>query len=138
LEQAGKRGVDVKILLDFNTSTETEWVRDKRIKAVKWGEVRFGNPSFFWTYHLKMAIVDDVVLFGSANWSYSGMVKNREGLLVLEEPNILSECEKVFKEDWDNGLTDVQKIKRAKKSISFFSLSMKMEKLIRLLKRKQK
>jgi phosphatidylserine/phosphatidylglycerophosphate/cardiolipin synthase-like enzyme len=112
LKDAGRRGVDVKILLDFNSTNEEEWAKGGVMKNVGWGKLRFGSPTFFWAYHLKMGIVDDVVLFGSANWSYSGMIKNREGLIVTDEPEILVRCEQIFSEDWGNGILDLRHIKR--------------------------
>jgi len=112
LKRAGSKGLDVKILLDFNSENEKLWTRNNEAKYLKWAELKFGNPDIFWTYHLKMAIVDNYVLFGSANWSYSGMIKNREGIVVFDEQNILKECERIFSEDWKNGITKLRGVKK--------------------------
>jgi hypothetical protein len=52
------------------------------------------------------------------------MIKNREGIVVFDEQNILKECEKVFSEDWKNGITKLRGVKKR----SWFNILM--EKLI--------
>jgi phosphatidylserine/phosphatidylglycerophosphate/cardiolipin synthase-like enzyme len=128
LKREGDSDVDIRMLLDYNNENEKLWIKDGKVREPKWVKIRFGNPNMFWTYHLKMAIVDDTVLFGSANWSYSGMIKNREGLIVTDEPEIVKKCEEIFSTDWDNGLIDLRK---AKKASRFFGLQKYISKLRR-------
>jgi phosphatidylserine/phosphatidylglycerophosphate/cardiolipin synthase-like enzyme len=103
------KSIDIRILLDMNDNNIDKWTRNGRIKRFEWADVKFGNPVYFWAYHLKLGIVDDIVLFGSANWSYSGLLKNREGIMVIDDKSVLKESEKIFLQDWNNGVDEIGK-----------------------------
>ena len=107
--KARNKDLDIRILLDMNDNNIDKWTRNGRMKRFEWGDVKFCNPTYFWAYHLKLGIVDNIVLFGSANWSYSGLLKNREGIIVIDDESILKESEKVFLQDWNNGVDEVGK-----------------------------
>jgi phosphatidylserine/phosphatidylglycerophosphate/cardiolipin synthase-like enzyme len=108
-----KANIDIRILLDLNDNNIDKWTKHGKTKQLKWGEIRFGNPNIFWAYHLKLAIIDDTIIFGSANWSYSGLIKNREAILVIQDKNILNKCTEIFLQDWQNAVTETTKKKRS-------------------------
>ena len=108
-----KKDLDIRILLDMNDNNIDKWTRNGKLKKTEWAEVKFGNPTYFWSYHLKLAIVDDIVLFGSANWSYSGLLKNREAIMVIDDEKVLKESERIFLQDWSNGVDEVSKRRKS-------------------------
>lgn len=137
LKNAGRRSVEVKILLDGNILNAGIWSLNVKAKKIDWGEIRFGNPDLFWDYHLKMAIIDDVVLFGSGNWSFSGLVKNREGLILIDEPAIVRKCEKIFTFDWMNAKKEIIREKRLTlEGLRLRMLGRELEKFLELIREK--
>jgi len=83
------------------------------VKTFRRMEVRFGNPSLFQTYHLKMAIIDNSLLFGTANWTGGGLIRNREGIVLIDyEDEIVRKAVEVFEEDWRAGTTEIKKFKK--------------------------
>lgn len=51
--------------------------------------------------HRKLAIVDGTKLFaGSVNWSYNGLARNEELMLIVVDPLIAKKLDEIFAEDW--------------------------------------
>jgi len=51
--------------------------------------------------HRKLAIVDGKRLFaGSVNWSYNGLARNEELMLLVEDPEIARKLDEIFAGDW--------------------------------------
>ena len=98
LERAEVRGVQVRVILDPNQASNQKHV--ERLKQhgveVKWFPVN--QPA---QMHRKLAIVDGKRLFaGSVNWSYNGLARNEELMLLVEDPEIARKLDEIFSEDW--------------------------------------
>lgn len=64
-------------------------------------EVRSSNPRG--NMHNKYAIIDDeILIFGSMNWSYSGLTNNSESLMISHKRNDVHEFKKNFILMWKN------------------------------------
>jgi phosphatidylserine/phosphatidylglycerophosphate/cardiolipin synthase-like enzyme len=51
--------------------------------------------------HRKLAIVDGKRLFaGSVNWSYNGLARNEELMLLVGDPDAAQQLAQIFAEDW--------------------------------------
>ncbi len=84
LVAAKKRGVDVKIILDAGMVKVPVYPVIRR-------QLARGDISCFILHdhrvmHHKWAVIDNTVWVGSANWTRSGLCKNRELCLVLDAP----------------------------------------------------
>ncbi|MBI2175104.1 MAG: phospholipase D family protein [Candidatus Omnitrophica bacterium] len=98
LERAETRGVEVRVILDPNQSSNLRYV--ERLKAhgveVKWFPIT--KPA---QMHRKLAIVDGVQFFaGSVNRSYNGLAKNEELMLIVKDSEIARKLDEIFSEDW--------------------------------------
>jgi hypothetical protein len=53
----------------------------------------------------KLVIVDGrMCLVGSANWSESGVTRNREACLLIDSSEIAGYYQQIFQSDWNAGL----------------------------------
>jgi len=96
LIQAKNRGVDVKVVMDEENFTGTEYptLRNAGI------DVRIDYRSNL--MHNKVAILDSrIVITGSFNWSAAANDRNRENLIVIANPNIASTYEQYFLQVWN-------------------------------------
>lgn len=97
LVNAKKRGVDVKIILDGNSSvtrnTKHQYLRENGIK------LKFEN--YAGKLHSKTMIIDDkYLILGSMNFSNSGENKNDENLLVIKNPELAHNYKEFFLYLW--------------------------------------
>jgi len=93
LISAKKRGVDVKIIYDAlgaaNMKKKVQYMRGSGVllKAENWGGKN----------HEKNMVIDGkYFITGSANFSYSGMNKNDENILIFDSPKIAKFYEEYF------------------------------------------
>lgn len=98
LERAEARGVQVRVILDPNQSGNQKHVERLTVHGVevKWFPVN--KPA---QMHRKLAIVDSKRLFaGSVNWSYNGLARNEELMLLVEDPDLAQRLAQIFAQDW--------------------------------------
>ncbi|MDP3723973.1 MAG: phospholipase D family protein [Candidatus Omnitrophota bacterium] len=98
LERAEARGVQVRVILDPNQSSNQKHVERLKVHGVevKWFPVN--KPA---QMHRKLAIVDGKRLFaGSVNWSYNGLARNEELMLLVEDAEIARKLDEIFAGDW--------------------------------------
>ena len=85
LINAKNRGVDVRIILDAN-STST---KNSKHKILRSNGIQLKTENYAGKLHSKMIIVDDEYLItGSMNFSNSGEDKNDENLLIINDSKI--------------------------------------------------
>ena len=97
LANAKKRGVDVKIILDGNSSgtrnTKHQYLRANLIP------LKFEN--YAGKLHSKTMIIDDeYLIMGSMNFSNSGENKNDENMLVIKNPELAKNYRDFFMYLW--------------------------------------
>lgn len=98
---AARKGVLVRLLLDPKVSQNLDTASFLKSKGV---EVKW-SPPIFNHYHAKTAIIDGKkVLTGSINWSRNAMKRNREMGVLLEYLPVAEELERIFSQDWREGL----------------------------------
>ena len=102
LESAEKRGVRVRVMFEerpFGTGPG-----NKAIEAKFRGEkiATAWSPSTFQLSHDKYAVADSrVALVGTANWTHSAFVGNREYELIVTGPTEVAQLEALFNADWN-------------------------------------
>lgn len=101
LDEAQKRGVRVRLVLDGRKYEETETTR--RLLAA--GRLAFrlahGRAGAGSKMHHKFALLDDsVLLTGSYNWTTESEEQNYENLLVLREPELIAAYRLEFEGLW--------------------------------------
>jgi hypothetical protein len=95
LATAAGRGADVRLLLGaVPEPTDLAGLRARGI------EVRVMDPSRSTTGHAKGAVVDGVVVAGSANWSAAGLGANLEAALAVDHPAAAGYYAAAFERDW--------------------------------------
>ena len=102
LAEAAQRGVRVKVLLEGDEESPAGSNRLSAAWLATYGvEVRFDPVGI--TMHAKCLIVDGRhVLISSANWTYSGLVKNLEaGIIFLGVPQVAQLLMAQFMELWE-------------------------------------
>lgn len=97
LVNAKKRGVDIKIILDGNSSgtrnTKHQYLRENGIL------LKFEN--YAGKLHSKTMIIDDsYLIMGSMNFSNSGENKNDENLLIIKNPELVKNYRDFFLYLW--------------------------------------
>lgn len=102
LVEAHKRGVDVEIVIDSDSSRKTSSVAYKRFGREKmkvYASKRVG------LLHEKMAIIDDnTLIMGSANWTRAAFGTNSENLCILSD--LTSEQQTKLKQFWATTLQE--------------------------------
>jgi phosphatidylserine/phosphatidylglycerophosphate/cardiolipin synthase-like enzyme len=105
IKKAAKRGVKIEIIFDEKS------VKKKQGKTMLYYLAKYKNISIYTLQgklskkkkyhgimHMKMAVIDSkIVIFGSANWTYSAFSNNYELLYISKNYAIAKKFERVFK-----------------------------------------
>ncbi len=97
--KARKRGVETKILLEkSNFNERLNKMNNKTIEYFKENGVnaKFDNRHII--THSKIVIIDDVVILGATNWSYSGLTKWHNTDILIKEKLIVEYFVNYFEE----------------------------------------
>ena len=98
LQRAETRGVEVRIILDPNQSSNLKNVDQLKNRGVevKWYPVT--KPA---QMHRKVAIFDKKKVFlGSTNLTHNGFTRNCEINLLIDDPQTVAKIEEIFSQDW--------------------------------------
>jgi phosphatidylserine/phosphatidylglycerophosphate/cardiolipin synthase-like enzyme len=99
LQQAAKRGVAVRVILC--PSEEANVGTAKKLLSAGISQLWYPLTKKDQIMHLKMAIFDHQrLLFGSVNWTFTGLTVNHEGLVLIDRLAIVSQAADRFEEDW--------------------------------------
>lgn len=108
LEAAPTRGVKVRVMLEehpYGTGPGNGSVAT-RLKAA--GIVVAWSPTTFQLSHDKYAVADGkTALVGTANWTHSAFVGNREYLALDDDPTDVARLSALFQDDWDRKSADL-------------------------------
>ncbi|MFH1751698.1 MAG: phospholipase D family protein [archaeon] len=98
LIQAKQRGVNIRVVLDFQQSQTQYSVKDFLIENNV--DLRIDNkPGLM---HNKFAVIDNSIVFtGSFNYSLNGDTRNDENLVLLTEPSTIQAFALEFEEIWN-------------------------------------
>src|SRR5215212_3345201 len=104
LEEAQRRGVDVRVILEehpFGGSGGQEEMFSRLERAGI--AVRWGNPVFRFS-HIKTIVVDDAVaIIMNQNLTQSAFMANREFGVVTNRPDAVQAAAAIFDADWTRG-----------------------------------
>jgi len=102
---AGKRGVDVKVILEvseWNERLTRKNTLSGKILSKNGIKVVFDSPKI--TCHAKLVIVDSsIAILGSNNWTYYSLTQNREISVLLTHPLLVKDLEDYFDLLWKEG-----------------------------------
>lgn len=103
LIEASMRGLDVRVVIDRNQSSERNSVSATLRDALGPKRVVFRSGKGRGVMHEKMAIFDGLtVTLGSYNWTANAKNNNWENLIVLRDARIAAECLAEFRNIWDS------------------------------------
>lgn len=103
LIEASMRGVDVRIIVDRNQSSERNSVSSTLLDALGPERVVFRTGRGRGVMHQKVAVFDNLtVTLGSYNWTANAKANNWENLVVLRDAKIAAECLAEFQRVWDS------------------------------------
>ncbi len=115
IKRASKRGVEVRILLDYRTFAENEGYLYKQtpqnlaqLPNIKVKLIDLRQFSYYddGSMHAKYLVIDSTTSFiGSHNWSYGALTDNREVALLVESPIIAKDLLAIFQTDWEHGFS---------------------------------
>ena len=97
---AKKRGVDVRVILEWNVYGSPEINRTfyERL-LMEWVPVRYANNHFFTFTHAKFWIIDDSFYISTGNFSYSAFATNRELIIFWKNVSIVTDLSAIFTSD---------------------------------------
>ena len=104
LKTISKKGIKVKIIYDNETierkqgkTTYNYLAKYKNIDVYTIKGKYVKKKHYFGKMHQKIALIDDkVLIFGSANWSYSGFGKNYEVVVICDNQEFAKKYSKFF------------------------------------------
>lgn len=97
LNEAKKRGVDVKILIDKDYKN----LSIKQIQSLKDSNLTLHTKTTRYRLHHKFAVIDQKILIaGSVNWSESGFCINSEDMIILD--NLTDKQIKKLNKIWED------------------------------------
>lgn len=103
LIEASMRGVDVRIIIDRNQSSERNSVSSTLVDALGADRVVFRSGKGRGVMHQKLAVYDGLtVTLGSYNWTANARNNNWENLVVLRDARVAAECLEEFQRIWDS------------------------------------
>lgn len=100
--EAKKRGVKVEVILNQSDSEYSSHATVENLKIARY-LTSHNIPVYFSpfgvTTHSKMLIIDsNFTIIGSANWTYSAMVRNNETSVIIESPELARYYMEYFRE----------------------------------------
>lgn len=104
LVAAKKRGVSVKVILDQNVDyyDDESIIEGKNTLAYQYltenGIEVFYDNKFQYTHSKALVIDEEIVIIGSANWSYSALEKNNESSVLIKSPELAKSILRNFTE----------------------------------------
>ena len=101
MKVALKNGADVRAMLEespFGGAGTTKQMFQKLKSAGV--DVKYANPTFRFT-HEKSFVVDDQAIIMTANMTKAAFTRNREFLVITNDPADVAEVAASFKADWD-------------------------------------
>ncbi len=101
LETAAARGVTVQVILEDHPYGGGSNKKVSEALKAHGVAVKAGNPAFRYTHQKTVTIDDRITFIMTANLTYSAFHKNREFILISEDPVKISEIDKVFAADWE-------------------------------------
>ncbi len=94
---ANKKGIDVKIIMDSNST----FTRNTKHEFLRKNNIALKCENYAGKLHSKSIIIDDkYVIMGSMNFSNSGENKNDENMLIINNPKFAKEFRQVFEYLW--------------------------------------
>jgi phosphatidylserine/phosphatidylglycerophosphate/cardiolipin synthase-like enzyme len=101
LEEAVKRGVQVRLLVDGNKYKESRATQELLAGAIVPFRLAYGRKGCGPKMHHKFVILDQQsVLTGSYNWTLESESENHENLVILEEAQPVEAYAKEFEALW--------------------------------------
>ena len=101
LEDAGQRGVRVRLVLDRNKYEESRTTREVLAKGSTPFRLLYGRRGPGTKMHHKFALLDGrTALAGSYNWTIESEEQNYEALLILREPELVETLRQEFEALW--------------------------------------
>jgi len=101
LEDAGCRGVRVRLVLDRNKYEESRTMREVLAKGSIPFRLLYGRRGPGTKMHHKFALFDGrTAMAGSYNWTVESEEQNYETLLILREPKVLQALGEEFEALW--------------------------------------
>lgn len=101
LEEAVRRGAQVRVVLDRGKYEETRTARQLISAGVISFRLLSGRGGAGTKMHHKFAILDSsVILTGSYNWTLESEEENFESLLILREPEVVTAYQQEFSALW--------------------------------------
>jgi len=105
LKIAAKRGVDIKIIADYESNKNQKYKSVvpilKKLRHIKVHLINGSGRKYKGIMHIKMLIIDDrVVSFGSANYTYSAFNVNYELLYINDDWTFTRKFIKIFNTLW--------------------------------------
>lgn len=101
LQDAKKRGVDVRVVLEKNVFGATS-INSKTFKTLQNSrvEVTYDNSKLYNFVHTKLLIIDDTSIITTGNLSYSSFSTNREFYVINRDPTDLQVLQNIFLADF--------------------------------------
>ena len=98
LEEAGKREVQIRLVIDEGKYEESQSTQDLLSKGRFPFRLSRGRGNSNSKMHHKFALLDDsLVLTGSYNWTRESEEENYDNLVVLGDPEVI----KVYRQEFD-------------------------------------
>ncbi len=107
LEKKAEKGVDIRIILNYNPSYDSTNIQNNITKNIleSYGvkvKYVYTNWSIFKNIHNKGVIVDNTsVLISSINWNENSFTRNREVGVIIENESIANYYASIFFYDWN-------------------------------------
>ncbi len=103
LDEAQKRGVRIRLVLDRNKYEESSATRQLLSNQRLPFRVTYGRDGAGSRMHHKFALLDDsMVLTGSYNWTFASEEQNYENVLILREPRLVAIYHAEFDALWED------------------------------------
>jgi mitochondrial cardiolipin hydrolase len=114
LEEASKRGVRVRLILDRGRF-ESGFASQELLTKVSFPfRIAYGRDGSESKMHHKFALLDDsMLLSGSYNWTFASEERNHENLLILREPKLVDTYRQEFEALW----ADAREVAQANEEI---------------------
>lgn len=101
LDEASRRGLNIRLVLDRGKYKESETMRELLSKDRFPFRLSRGRGDADSKMHHKVALLDDsIVVTGSYNWTRESEEQNYENLLILREPEVVKAYRREFEALW--------------------------------------
>ena len=101
LLDAKRRGVEVEVILERGKPSWRVTQKNKKVGQILSSQgIKVAYDPEFVTTHVKLLIIDNLIILGSTNWTYYSLTRNNEVSALIKSKEVAQKLSDYFQRIW--------------------------------------